>query len=73
MNEWLDGCKRFTFTGCELTTGGGGNLTWSASSEILHYYVGGRTTNVPVSTGPLAVLTGDHMMIYTSTSRVAVP
>ena len=73
MTYWVDGVKKFQITACRLTTGGGGNLTWSASSEILHYYGGGGTTSVPVSTGPLLVATGDHMMIYTSTSRVAVP
>lgn len=73
MTYWVDGVKKFQITACRLTTGGGGNLTWSASSEVLHYYGGGGTTNVPISTGPMLVATGDHMMIYTSTSRVAVP
>lgn len=73
MTYWVDGVKKFQITGCRLTTGGGGNLTWSASSEVLHYYGGGGTTNVPISTGPMLVATGDHMKIYTSTSRVAVP
>lgn len=73
MTYWVDGVKKFQITACRLTTGGGGNLTWSSSSEILHYYGGGGTTNVPVNNGPLLVATGDHMKIYTSTSRVAVP
>lgn len=73
LTYWVDGVKLFQVTSMNLTTGGGGNLVWIPSCELLHYYGGGGTTNVPISNGPLSVLTGDHLQIYYSTSHLAVP
>lgn len=73
MTAWVNGTKYFQITACRLTTGAGGNLYMIPSCYVLHYYGGGGTTSVPANTGPLAVITGDHMQIWTSTSRVAVP